>query len=367
MSNHHARHKPWVRPVIDWCCGAMFIVLLLVVFAVFITTGCAASSRTNVSPATTNATHETRTERAGRTVISEYELEITPPSGPSSGGGNGHDSTLLPQSSGAGNRQGSIVAPMVPAVLGLAEPEVFSMARRGVGGVSHTTPLTPVGYAPERDDEAIAEAIREAVRNGSSVKLKQRETEEIPLTADTSNSSLDDSGPGLNTSSDEAAIGFDGRKSGASLPWGGESGKTKWGLDASLISRGVNPLMIIGAIVMIAAVIPVVSPPRRWFAAGIVALTGLLIIAAGVVSEQAPWVFVLAILAFLGVAGWLGYEAWRNKRRQVALTSIVKGVENSNGQMNTKELIAEAAGPQLAVVKSEVNATKAKERIAKTT
>lgn len=363
MSSTHSHHKSRVQSLVEWLCGGAFFVLLLVVFAILISTastGCAASSRTNVSPAATNATHETRRERAGRTVTDEYELKITPPS-PSPAGGN-TDSQVKPRSTGAEGIGASTTSPIGPA----APISPFGQGGvHSVSGVGRMAPLTPVAYAPEHDQNAIDEAIREAVRNGHSVELKHRTTEEIPLTADTSNSTLDDSGPGLTTSSDEAAIGFDGRKSGASLPWGGESGKTKWGLDASLLSRGMNPLLILGGIVMICAVIPVISPPRRWVASGIVALTGLLIIAAGVVSEQAPWVFVLAILAFLGVAGWLGYEAWRNKRREVALKAIVKGVESEQG--DAKNNIKQAAGEQLAVVKSEVNATKAKARIATTT
>lgn len=364
MSSTHSHHKSRVQSLVEWIYGGAFFVLLLVVFAILISTastGCAASSRTNVSPASTSATHETRHERAGRTVTSETELEITPPSSTPEGGDT--DSQVKPQSTGAGVTGGLDSSPSVmPAA---ARTPLGPGGVNSVSGVSRMAPLTPVAFAPEPSEDSIGDAIREAVRNGYGVKLKTRDTEEIPLTADTSNSSLDDSGPGLTTSSDEAAIGFDGRKSGASLPWGGQSGKTKWGLDASLLSRGMNPLLILGGIVMICAVIPVISPPRRWVASGIVALTGLLIVAAGVVSEQAPWVFVLAIIAFLGVAGWLGYEAWRNKRRAVALKAIVKGVENEQGY--TKNNIKQAAGEQLAVVKSEVNATKAKARIATTT
>lgn len=369
MSNHQIRHKPWVRPGIDALCGGMFIVLLFIIFALLISTastGCASTSRTETSPASTNATHETSTQRPGRTIRNEYKLEMTPPA--PAGGGTG--SQAEPRSTGAG--QAGFLSSSSPA-----KPAVYQMSDLGMGGgkvlggIHRMVPLTPVAYSsvalgPERQPRSVEDAIRDAVDQGYGVKLEHIQTEEIPLTTETSSSMLDDRGPGLKTTSDEAAIGFDGSRSGASLPWGGASGKTKWGLDASLISRGVNPLMIIGAIVMIAAVIPVVSPPRRWFAAGIVAMTGMLIIAAGVVSEQAPWVFVLAIIAFLGVAGWLGYEAWRNKRRQVALKAIVQGVEDDQNGF-TKGKIKQAAGDQLTLVKSEVNATKAKARIANTT
>ena len=368
MSNHQTRHKPWVRPGIDALCGGMFIVLLLIIFALLISTastGCASTSRTETSPASTNATHETSTQRPGRTIRNEYKLEMTPPA--PAGGGTG--TQAAPRSTGAG--QAGFLSSSSPATPAVYQMSDLAMGGDMVLGEGRSSPsLTPVAYKPDRQSDAVENAIRDAVDQGYGIKLEHVQTEEIPLTTDTSSSMLDDRGPGLKTTSDEAAIGFDGSRSGASLPWGGESGKTKWGLDASLFTRGLNPLMIIGAIVMIAAVIPVISPPRRWFAAGIVAMTGMLIIAAGVVSEQAPWVFVLAILAFLGVAGWLGYEAWRNKRRQVALTSIVRGVDTPGGEPASKiikEYIAKSAGDELAVVKSEVNATKAKARIANTT
>lgn len=334
MSTHTQLRSRKRQHNIDLAFNTLVVLACFIAVAVAISmlAGCSSTSRTRFSPSSTNATHETRTERPGRTITSEYELEITPST------------------------------PTAPS--GQTQPDAFLPGgTKGVSGVVGHASLTPVAYAPEHDRDTIGEAIREAVRNGYGVKLKARDSEEIPLAADTSNSTLDDRGPGLETSSDEAAIGFDGGKGGSSLPWGGKGGKTKWGLDASLVSQGVNALHIVGAIVIVGAIIPVVSPPRRWVASGIVALTGMLIIAAGTVSEQAPWVFVLAILAFLGLAGWLGYEAWRNKRRQVALNAIVKGVEKTD--KSTKAEIGKAAGDDLTVVKSEVNATKAKAGIAK--
>lgn len=360
MSSTTSRHKSRVQSLLEWVCGGAFFVLLLVIFAALISTastGCASTSRTETSPASTNATHETSTQRPGRTIRDEYKLEMTPPT---PAGGN-TESQVEPRNTGAGPAGGFTACP--PATSAVYQISDLGMGGGKVLGEGRSSPsLTPVAYRPDRQSNPVEDAIRDAVEHGYGIKLEHVQTEEIPQTTDTSSSMLDDRGPGLKTTSDEAAIGFDGSRSGASLPWGGESGKTKWGLDASLFTRGLNPLMIIGAIVMIAAIIPVISPPRRWFAAGIVALTGMLIIAAGVVSEQAPWVFVLAIIAFLGVAGWLGYEAWRNKRRQVALTTIVKGVEDAEDSVRelTKQSIGKAAGGNLRVVKSEVGATKAK-------
>ena len=320
--------------------------------------GCASSSRTRVEPAATSASHETRSERAGRTKTSTFDIEITPPAAMP----GGHtDSQAEPQSTGAGFDG---ISPLEPVADSLRWRDTSGMS--GARGIA---PLMPVAYAENarnspQVDPGIARAISEAVANGAGVKMRVTETEEIPLTADTANSTLSDTGSGLATSSDEAAIGFDGRKSGATLPWGGRSGKSSFGLDASLASAGVNALHIIGAIVILGAIVPLWSPPRRWGAAGVVAGVGLLIIAAGTVSEQAPWVFVLAILGFMGLAGWLGYEAWRNKRRKVALDAIVQGVENDKNAL-TKAKIASAAGDSVSIVKSETNAVKAKLKLRK--
>lgn len=316
--------------------------------------GCASSTRTRVDPATTEATHDTRVERAGRSKERTVELIIEPRLAPA------EVPTQAPKKSST--RESSMVQPVGSLV---ALPSHLADAT----GATRAT-IQPVGWSPKRAnddvDPAIGEAIREASRNGNTVRFKVTETEEIPLAADVSNSTLHDSGAGLDTRSDEAALGFDGSKGGAGLPWGSKSGKTKWGLDASLFSKGVNPMHIIGAIVMLAAIIPVLVPPRRWVTAGLVAGVGLMIIAAGTVSEEAPWVFVLAILGFLGVAGWLGYEAWRNKRRGIALESVVRGVENHPGSA-VKEEIKNAAGANLETVKSEITAMKKKAKVSITT
>ena len=325
-------------------------------------TGCASTSRTNVSPSKTNATHETRDERPGRTKQREFELEILPPAQP-------HSSNPGLPANRDGEVAGLAAGRHSPSVnpASVVAPDTLTGDSIRVSDAPSLASLTRVAWNPESAvDPSIAQAIRQAVEAGSGVKLRVTDTDEIPLTSSTTSASLDDAGPGLQTSSDEAAIGFDGRKSGASLPWGGSSGKTKWGVDASLISSGVNALHIFGAIVMAASIIPIVTPPRRWLAAGIVASTGLLIIAAGTVSEEAPWVFVAAILAFLGVAGWLGYEAWRNKRRGIALESIATGVENADGNAVTKNAIAEAAGDNLNIVKSETTSVKNKLKLKKT-
>lgn len=315
--------------------------------------GCSAGTRTTVDPASTDATHKTRIERPGRTNERTFELIIEPaPAGTRS----------TPKSSPT-----SFPREPVDQLAALMTPISISAAGQPVVHRDMQPRMQTVGWvtsraktAPKQDvDPTIAEAIREATRNGNSVKLTVTETEQIPLTADEIDSTLTDKGAGLSTSSDEAAIGFDGNKNGSALPWGGKSGKTSWGLDASLFSKSVNPMHIIGAIVMLGCIVPIWSPPRRWAAAGVVAGVGLLIIAAGTVSEQAPWVFVLAILGFIGVAGWLGYEAWRSKRRAVALASVVQGVEKSNLE-SVKDNIKDAAGNKLRVVKAEINATKSK-------
>lgn len=309
--------------------------------------GCSAGTRTTVDPASTDATHKTRIERPGRTNERTFELIIEP--APTTGVPKCSDHSTEPMSREPVDQ---LVALMTPISISAADQPVMQPRMQTVSWAPKSTRSQDV-------DPSIAEAIREATRSGNSVKLTVTETEQIPLTADEIDSTLSDKGAGLSTSSDEAAIGFDGNKNGSALPWGGKSGKTSWGLDASLFSKGLNPMHIIGAIVMLGCIVPIWSPPRRWAAAGVVAGVGLLIIAAGTVSEQAPWVFVLAILGFMGVAGWLGYEAWRSKRRAVALESVVQGVEKSNAE-SVKDNIKDAAGNKLRVVKAEINATKVK-------
>lgn len=323
--------------------AALVATLAIGSMAIVAISGCTASTKTVVDPAKIDATHGTRIERPGRTKTKTFELKIQP-------------APLEAPTPGAsrGEPVGSLVA-FIPEGQANAMSRSVEPVIRPVGWIKHGRPDQDI-------DTTIAEAIAQAARNGSSVELKITETEEIPLSADITESTLVDSGAGLDTRSDEAAIGFDGNKGGAKLPWGGKSGKTSWGLDASLFSKSVNAMHIIGAIVMLGAIVPLWAPPRRWTAAGAIVGVGLMIIAAGTVSEQAPWVFVLAILGFMGLAGWLGYESWRNKRRGIALNSIVRGVEMAGKDENdtVKSSIGVAAGDMLATVKAEVRATKNK-------
>jgi hypothetical protein len=343
----------------------VIIAVASLVFVAFILTmpACSAGTKTTVNPAATDATHGTRIERPGRTKTRTFELEIEPANAEPAPAEQANPGV------GFGSPVGSLVAftPIGGSPLGVypavenatSQPALQTV---GWGKRDRATTQGAVTHRSQDINPAIADAIAEAARNGNSISLKITDTEEIPLTADVSESTLSDTGAGLDTHSDEAAINFDGSKTGSGLPYGGKSGKTKWGLDASLFSKSVNAMHIMGAIVMLGAIVPLWAPPRRWTAAGIIMGIGLLIIAAGTVSEQAPWVFVLAILGFLGLAGWLGYESWRNKRRGIALESIGRGVESA-GLRSVKDQIGEAAGSQLRTVKSEVTATKNKAQV----
>lgn len=321
--------------------------------------GCSAGTRTLVDPANTDATHTTRIERAGHTKTRETELIIEPSSSRGSpDSSKSHSSQHIPAQYHRARANKSLrVQPAMssPAVL-IPSGQVSTVGWQVKQGDSIDPTIDP----------AMLEAIREAAGNGQTVKFKVTESEEIPMSADVIDSTLTDTGASLNTHSDEAAIAFDGKKSGANLPFGGKSGKTSWGLDASLFSSGVNVMHIMGAIVMLGAVVPLWAPPRRWGAAGVVVGVGLLIIAAGTVSEQAPWVFVLAIIGFMGLAGWLGYESWRNKRRGVALASVVRGVEISalQAKQSVKDKIELVSGDNINIVRSEVRSMKNKTGVA---
>lgn len=137
------------------------------------------------------------------------------------------------------------------------------------------------------------------------------------------------SGPDLATRSTEAALGFRGGAGSVAGPWGANSWGA-WGLDATLISRsGVRPLALIGGLVMAAALIPLVLPPRRVGLAASISLVGLSIVLTDVLVQQYPWVALIAGLLVIGGAAYLAYEAWRAGRVQLALGVLEREIETA--------------------------------------
>ncbi|MCL4221026.1 MAG: hypothetical protein KJZ65_06625 [Phycisphaerales bacterium] len=197
----------------------------------------------------------------------------------------------------------------------------------------------------------LGDVIGEAVRAGSSVHVKITETRPA--------SSYAEQGAGLSAKSDQAAMEFTTGLRGVDLPWGrAESGTA--GFAGKIMGRSVNVLHILGGLTLICAVIPVVMTPRRVGLAAAIALAGVALIAAGTVAEQAPWVLVLAFVAFLAALGWLGFSAWKAGRLGLVLDRVQLGVEAAPataGQL-VKASIADAAGPAKHVVKREIAASK---------
>lgn len=308
--------------------------------------GCAPASRTRVDGAATEATH--RVEAPGVTRTRTREVEILPaplrPAAPatSPGGGASQSSATHPASPDGRDR------PATRPTHHRAE----SSGRAGLVAVSW-----PGGDRPESDP--LAEAVREAARSGGTVTYRESESETVPLAA--TESTLSDRGASLNTSSDEAAIGWEGRGGGARLPWGGNTGKRTTGLTADLASAATNPLVWIGGLVCVGAIVPLVLPPRRWGTAAAVFGVGAAIATLGIVATSSPWIFGLAVLLALAVAVWFGYQAWRNGRAQVALRSVAKGVETLPKELGelVKDRVKDAA-PEAAkqAVKSEISAQK---------
>lgn len=346
--------------------------ILLVLFGVLslgVLSGCSATSRTRVDPASTNATHSVVEQNAGRTKTKTIELRIDPA---------GSDATKTPANSTEpaddAGRRGAGAAVASPS--GWDDPNWVQSAG---AAVQNTGMMQAVAWSGNRvrdqprtsvdeDADSLADAIRSAVEQGARVEFKLTETDNTPLTTDTIESTLDDRGAGLQTSSDEAAIGFEGGRGKASLPYGGRSGKSSFGLDATMLTRGTNWLIYLGGFVLLFAIAPILITPRRPVAAAVIAGMGLLLIAAGVVATEYPWVFAIVIvIALIGVA-WIGYEFWKRGAVQHAFDAVVKGVDDTNmhHQSVVKDSIAEAAGNRISVVRAEVTKSKNKQGIKKT-
>lgn len=350
---------------------AACFVMILVMVAMTIMTGCSPSSRTRVDPASTNATHSTVEQNAGRTRTETIKLRIQPndpaaaPQGaatPASGVGGGGDAHSADQLAS--------LADDTPS-----ERRVPNWSRSGGGAViSASWGGNRTRDQPEDtrrvDASGLAETLRSAVDRGSVVDFEYTTTDNTPLTTNTVESTLDDRGAGLLTSSDEAAIGFDGKRGGTDMPYGGKSGKSSFGLDASLLTRATNPLVILGGIVLLGAIVPVLMTPRRFGAAATIAGMGLLLIAAGVVATEMPWIFVVVLLAFIGFVVWQGWELWKRRGVQDTLDTVVRGVEETNathasvvkGRIGA---IAESNGKQEMVVKNEVRKSKVRQGLRK--
>lgn len=281
--------------------------------------GCGSSATSRIEPARTSAEHETRRERPGATTLTITIEPATTPTTPTT-----------PTSPAAPQDVRRKAAPVAPVAMAVVEPDLAETLR------------------------AAAEA---AERTGARVTFQYRQE---PLSADTSRSALDDRGPGLETRGGELATDLAQRPRRLSLPWDERASASGGGfaLSATAAGRAVNALHILGGVVLIAAVIPVVLPPRRIGLAAAIAGVGLLIIAAGTVAEEYPWLMAIAMAALVAALGYLAVEAWRAERRRRAIEAIVPAVEHAPAAEDIKAEVLDAAGDMHAAVRAEVRAIK---------
>lgn len=194
-------------------------------------------------------------------------------------------------------------------------------------------------------------AISEAVRQGSSVHVRVTETRPA--------SSYAEQGAGLTSKSDQAAMEFSTGLRSVVLPWGRAEGGVS-GFVGKIAGKSVNVLHGLGGLTLIAAVIPVVLKPRRVGLAAAIAGAGVALIAAGTVAEQAPWVLVLAFIAFVGTLGWLGISAWRSGQLAEGIKPVVAGVEAlpEHLQKAVKSSIERKAGAKIDTTRAVVRRAK---------
>jgi hypothetical protein len=302
--------------------------------------GCAA--RTDATGPAAEARHETRVERPGQTRTRRIEIDVR---GGGLRGGEGPAGVHCP------GEAGSTPAPATSApVRPLAVHEVLAVL--AVGAVQEAR--------PETIREVLGEAGRLAER-GLDVEVRIDEFDHTTPSADTAASALAESPSRLRTSSGEAALGFTTRLRRFSLPWGGKATGGAFGFEAQLLGgRGVNVLHVIGAAVMACALIPLLRTPRRWGAAAAFGLVGVGIVMTGTLVDRYPWVTLVAGVLALGLVAYGAYEAWRRGRLATALDAITPVVEHAPNGPGLKESIARRAARNLAAVKAETTASKAR-------
>lgn len=352
--------------------GLLAVVISMLLVGLVGVSGCSPGSRTRVDPASTNATHSTVEQNPGRTKTETIKLRIQPNTPAAPSGGSAAPGANAGQLGGMARDAEPRAMSAVASPAGGNGPNWYPSA--GAAVINASWGGNRARDQPEDarrvDAAGLADAIRSAVDQGSIVDFEITTTDNTPLTTNTVESTLDDRGAGLLTSSDEAAIGFDGKRGGSSLPWGGKSGKNSFGLDASLLSRATSPLVLLGGIVLLGAIVPILMTPRRFGAAAAIAGMGLLLIAAGVVATESPWVFVVVLIAFIGFVVWQGWELWKRRGVQDTLDTVVRGVEETNAAhadivKQKIGAIAEANGKQEITVKNEVRKAKVRQGLSK--
>lgn len=298
--------------------------------------GCS-NATTRIDGAKTGATHETRQERPGRTIERKIELRIPTPrpeTAPDDGQPTSDQVAFTP-----------VIARGLTTIASVSMPAI-------VGGSKTPTPIT--------NREIVRDAIDAATYSNTPIELVITETENVPASADTTSSSLQDDGASLRTSSDEAAVDFESRQGKWQLPWAKRrGGGGSFGISAQVFGdSGMNALHIVGSLVLLAAIVPLVMMPRRVGLAATLAGAGLMIIAAGTVAEQYPWILAIALVVFIGVLGYLAYEAWRSGRLRSTLTAVTRAVEYSPNPDAVKSQVARESGSMGHAHTAEIRAAK---------
>jgi len=321
------------------------------------TCACAACSATNARGADTGLTHETRVEHPGRTVERTTKLRISPRENAAP-----HSTTATPEKGVSSDAPATPERISDAALLDEAPSAAHQRTAGGWGALVLASSEQPI-------DPSVQRLIDEARRSGSTVDLELTERETVPLAADEQRSTFDQAGPALRTNSAEAAVKFNGKTGDIDLPWGGSASGGRLGVSAELLSgSGVNVLFLIGGLVMLAAIVPVLIPPRRVKTAAVIFGVGLAIVAVGVVAQRYPWVMLIGVILFAALLGYWVYVTWRTGRLRAAFDHVVGAVQLHSGTPDNPEgpgrliraQIAESAGDETVtkVIDPEVEAAK---------
>lgn len=371
-----ARRRFFWRPLSDHSLG-LAVVLVVVALAAVVLAGCASSTRAS-GPAA-RAAHETRVERPGETWSRRVEMRVRD-------GGDQRDSETATEGQeapgdatdgdlgGAFGAESAAESAAAGAGSAGASARCGGLAARSDGGAPMPVAAWLVAAAagqtgsqsarPETTaelDALLRSAADLARERGVEVELVIDETGFVPLTADTTRSDFAEQPATLATDSADAAVGFTTRLRRFPLPWGGEARGGGFGFEATLLGgRGVNVLHIVGAAVMVLAVIPLLRTPRRWSSAAVFAGVGLAVVMTGTLVDEYPWVTLIAAVLLLGLLGYGAVEAWRRGRAHTALDAITPVVQKAGNADELKAKIGDRAGRLLAAVKAETTASKAR-------
>ena len=204
---------------------------------------------------------------------------------------------------------------------------------------------------------------------GASVRVHTEETFGAESSVD---QGADGKGAGMTGSGEDVAGKFRGEAPKTALPGasgGGASGGGGGGaFSASLTAtaiKGLNFFHWCGGLTLIAAALVwwFGRPVFNKLAVGL-ALVGAVSIGVGVAIADYPWVWVALLAAFGGVAAYFVVKARAAQRTDIALKTVVEGVEKANGAGEpVKALIKQTAMEHGVLAEVKATVTKAKAAI----